>query len=116
MEKDNMTNKRRHDRRWLRRAAPVPQRNHSARGRVALSVTSGVESAWPTRTHAHPSTNLVKMPPKTDGAAPLPRFGRVKNNLKMGLVGLPNVGACAGPRELRPSSAGSTFLNYRRRR
>jgi hypothetical protein len=34
----------------------------------------------------------------------------------MGLVGLPNVGACAGPRELRPSSAGSTFLNYRRRR
>jgi hypothetical protein len=32
------------------------------------------------------------MPPKADGSAPLPRFGRVKNNLKMGLVGLPNVG------------------------
>lgn len=34
------------------------------------------------------------MAPKADGAAPLPRFGRVKNNLKMGLVGLPNVGRC----------------------
>ena len=33
------------------------------------------------------------MPPKKNAAAQtLPRFGRVKNNLKMGFVGLPNVG------------------------
>ena len=33
------------------------------------------------------------MPPKkTAEAEVLPRFGRVKNNLKMGIVGLPNVG------------------------
>lgn len=36
------------------------------------------------------------MPPKKnsifDAAAELPRFGRVKKNLKMGIVGLPNVG------------------------
>jgi len=33
------------------------------------------------------------MPPKAAAAAEnLPRFGRVKNNLKMGIVGLPNVG------------------------
>lgn len=33
------------------------------------------------------------MPPKKDaGIAALPNFGRVKNNLRMGIVGLPNVG------------------------
>jgi obg-like ATPase 1 len=32
------------------------------------------------------------MPPKKAAEGDLPRFGRVKNNLKMGIVGLPNVG------------------------
>jgi len=34
------------------------------------------------------------MPPKKakDESAEVPRFGRVGNNLKMGIVGLPNVG------------------------
>ncbi|CAE8713793.1 unnamed protein product [Polarella glacialis] len=32
------------------------------------------------------------MPPKKNEEAPIPRFGRVHNNLKMGIVGLPNVG------------------------
>ena len=33
------------------------------------------------------------MPPKkAPDAAPLPRFGRVGSNLKMGIVGLPNIG------------------------
>jgi hypothetical protein len=33
------------------------------------------------------------MPPKNKGdGPPVPRFGRVGNNLKMGIVGLPNVG------------------------
>ena len=32
------------------------------------------------------------MPPKKAEVETLPRFGRVKNNLKMGIVGLPNVG------------------------
>ncbi len=34
------------------------------------------------------------MPPKKTGidGAPIPRFGRVGNSLKMGIVGLPNVG------------------------
>ena len=32
------------------------------------------------------------MPPKKTEQAPTLRFGRVKNNLKMGIVGLPNVG------------------------
>jgi hypothetical protein len=33
------------------------------------------------------------MPPKkAPDATPLPRFGRVGNNLKMGIVGLPNIG------------------------
>ena len=35
------------------------------------------------------------MPPKKEAAVPEnsgARFGRVKNNLKMGVVGLPNVG------------------------
>lgn len=36
----------------------------------------------------------LEMPPKKDTTdqAAVPRFGRVKNNLKMGIVGLPNVG------------------------
>ena len=36
------------------------------------------------------STKTTKK--KGQGSAPLPRFGRVKANLKMGIVGLPNVG------------------------
>jgi predicted GTPase len=35
----------------------------------------------------------IIMPPKNkDEGPPLPRFGRVGNDLKMGIVGLPNVG------------------------
>jgi obg-like ATPase 1 len=32
------------------------------------------------------------MPPKKSSEAEVPRFGRVGNNLKMGIVGLPNIG------------------------
>jgi len=36
---------------------------------------------------------LFVMPPKKkEEVEELPRFGRVSNNLKMGIVGLPNVG------------------------
>jgi hypothetical protein len=39
------------------------------------------------------STSTAIMPPKKkDEGPPLPRFGRVGNNLKMGIVGLPNIG------------------------
>ena len=36
--------------------------------------------------------HLIMPPKKASDAPPLPRFGRVGNNLKMGIVGLPNIG------------------------
>jgi len=35
---------------------------------------------------------FAKKGKKSGGAPEAPRFGRVKSNLKMGIVGLPNVG------------------------
>jgi ribosome biogenesis GTPase A len=38
------------------------------------------------------ATSFVMPPKKKEEVEELPRFGRVSNNLKMGIVGLPNVG------------------------
>ena len=76
-----------------RRARASDMAPSTSDGRASVSPRSSAEKAPPLR--AVPRATFA-MPPKKDqtpvedvGAA---KFGRVKNNLRMGIVGLPNVG------------------------